>query len=394
MNGEQKKTGLSPELKLLCTCARTNIRPSHIARIHSSVEQRIDWKHFLNVARQHRVMPLVRRALSIAGVLDKDDPAEVPDYVLTHFDQQFFDNLGRSLYMVDKLTRIIQLMTAKNIPVVPFKGPTLAASIYGDLSLRQFGDLDLLVHQKDIKRTEQVLIDSGYRACKSYSNEWNFENDDGKVKLDLHWGIYRDRHYHFNPASWWERCHVETLFDTPMSLFAPEDLLMVVCVNATKAYWDQSLRSICDIAELINRHPQLDWNYIAGEATKLRTEKMLLAGLWLAEEFLDAKLPSEFSRDSCQLRRNVDYFFATLNENLFQQPTERPDHDTRRRWDFQKMDRWQDRVGFLWRVNVAKLKPNKKDRDFMPLPRAFSFLHYLVRPIRLAADFCLKRRTD
>jgi hypothetical protein len=44
---------------------------------------------------------------------------------------------------------------------VPFKGPALAVQAYGDLSLRQYDDLDLLIHEADVPRAYQLLIANG-----------------------------------------------------------------------------------------------------------------------------------------------------------------------------------------------------------------------------------------
>jgi hypothetical protein len=46
---------------------------------------------------------------------------------------------------------------------VPYKGPVLAAAVYGHLSLRQIRDLDILVHPSEVRPAGELLISQGYR---------------------------------------------------------------------------------------------------------------------------------------------------------------------------------------------------------------------------------------
>ena len=61
------------------------------------------------------------------------------------------------------LLKILELCETHHIDAVSYKGPILAQSIYGSLALRYFGDIDLLVHQRDVKALKDLLLDAGYR---------------------------------------------------------------------------------------------------------------------------------------------------------------------------------------------------------------------------------------
>src|SRR5262249_41288467 len=72
---------------------------------------------------------------------------------------------------------------------------------------------------------------------------------------------------------------------------AAEDLLLLLCVHGGKHRWDE-LKWIVDIAELLRARPDLDWRAVAGKAPRAGAWGMLAVALLLANEMLDAPLPS------------------------------------------------------------------------------------------------------
>ncbi|MEK7856765.1 MAG: nucleotidyltransferase family protein, partial [Acidobacteriota bacterium] len=46
--------------------------------------------------------------------------------------------------------------------ILPFKGPLLALQAYGDISMRRFGDLDVLVKPKHFKAAVDLLSANGF----------------------------------------------------------------------------------------------------------------------------------------------------------------------------------------------------------------------------------------
>jgi len=64
--------------------------------------------------------------------------------------------------MADELAAIAGLLDGHGVECVPYKGPTLALRAYGDLAMREFGDLDLLVRARDVLKAKSVLMGRGY----------------------------------------------------------------------------------------------------------------------------------------------------------------------------------------------------------------------------------------
>ncbi len=52
---------------------------------------------------------------------------------------------------------VSELFEQSSLPMLVFKGPTLAIDAYGDLSLRECGDLDMLIRPDDFPRVKEML---------------------------------------------------------------------------------------------------------------------------------------------------------------------------------------------------------------------------------------------
>src|SRR5260370_38643204 len=78
--------------------------------------------------------------------------------------ESFQDNTRNSVQLTAELFRLLDLFAREGIQVLPFKGPTLAMAAYGNLALRQFTDLDLLIRKEDVLRARGILLENGYRT--------------------------------------------------------------------------------------------------------------------------------------------------------------------------------------------------------------------------------------
>lgn len=286
---------LLPEAELMIWCTRTVITDDLKLRIRQRVQKALDWSMVLEMAMYHGVVPLLYRSLSTVA-LDL-----VPAHSLGRLRQkaQVGALLNRSL--AQELIVLCEAFQARGVPVIPIKGATLAVLAYGDLSLRDFTDLDLLVPQGSIPEAQAVLLSHGYEKRASSDRPHELKHDDGPYhvlikrrtlsRVDLQW-VMAHRHFTFRldrPEFWQHQISVSFEGKTIQSL-AVEDLLIVLCVHGTKHAWE-CLKWVCDVAELLRAHPGLDWERCLISASNWHCRRMLYMGLSLARFVLDAPLP-------------------------------------------------------------------------------------------------------
>jgi hypothetical protein len=275
------------------------------ARIRQRVQESIDWGIVLDLAWYHGVGPLLYRNLS---TLCSD---LVPAEPLTRLRQRTQAGALLNRVLAQELVVLYEEFAAHGVPVIPIKGATLAVSAYGDLTLRDFSDLDLLVPKGSIAEVEAVLLAQGYERTDSSTHsgetdheEWPFHGFIKKgtlFRLDLQW-VMVDQHFVFqlDRPEFWQRRTTVPLANKTVQELAPEDLLIVLCVHGSKHAWEQ-LKWVCDVAELLRSHQRLDWEQILSSASNWRCRRLVYIGLSLAHRLLDAPLP-----EAVQARLSAD----------------------------------------------------------------------------------------
>jgi hypothetical protein len=240
---------------------------------------------------------------------------------LEQFQKLFHTNAAWNVLLTKELLTLLRLLQTHGIPALPYKGPVLATMAYGQLALRQFGDLDLLVHPRDFQRAQALFRAQGYRRGQTYGWEVSWVDALARVCVDLHQGItpwYFPCPFDF--ARVWERRQPISLAGTAVATLSPEDTLLLLCVQVAKDGWDRRIRlaEICDIAAMLRAHPHLDWDQVLQEGRRWRSQRMLAFGLHLASDLLSTTLPQDVEARLASAP-SVDALVARSRKQLFRE---------------------------------------------------------------------------
>jgi hypothetical protein len=298
-------------------------------------------------------------------------------------------NSARNFRLTAELLKILALFEGHGISAIPFKGPVDAILIYGNLALREFGDLDILVRGESMNAAEEILFSLGYRPevrvprsqLRLHSRtdcESAYVHQDG-IRVDLHWRITPSGFpFAIDMEQVWLRQQYVQLGDARIRGFSPEDTLLILCAHGGKHLWER-LEWVSSVAEFIRNHEDMDWEQVVKGAQAARGRRILFLGLSLAHEILGAELPdgilAGIEKDSA-----VRKLAMWAQERLFSRG---PDPATRLEqcsYHRRLADRWCDGMLVL---PTAALIPSPQDWDLVQLPRFLSPLYYLLRAIRL-----------
>jgi hypothetical protein len=364
-------------------------------RIRALLRQELDWEYLLRTAHAHGVRPLLYRSLKTTCL------EETPPAVMAQLHASFHANAAWNMLLASELIRLLRLLDSHGIRAVPYKGPALAAAVYGQLALRQIGDLDLIVRLNDVERAGGLLRAQGYRpeTEKDGTGEGGvpgsrhvdaFRSANGQVLVELHWRI-APRHFAAprEPERWWERLQPLCLAGTTVESLMTEDLLLCLCVHGSKHGWERLLW-IADIAELVRSQPGLDWSAVLEQARRSGCRRMLLLGLGLAHELLDAPLPDPV-RDPVLRSRAVRSVVRRVRQRLFGAGDVSVAMVDGFMVRLGALERLPDGMRFALRILKHRFTPNSADRELLPLPAALTPLYYLLRPFRLAGLYARGR---
>ena len=374
---------------MLC-CARRRLDAAREARARELLRGGINWDEFLRASLRQGVMPLVYRQLS--GRLADAVPAER----LRLFRQKYQLNAVRNTERAGRLCRLLKLFERHGVGAVPYKGPALAVDAYGDLTLRQFGDLDVLIRPGDLARATELLAAEGYEpefqlsgareeAFKKWWYVQPFSKADDGVYLELHWSV-APRFFSFDlDADLWTRLRALELVGSEVRVFSVRDTLLLLCVHGAKDLWAR-LEWVCALSEFVARRAdELDWREAVESARARGGERMLLLGLLLARELYDAELP-DLVRRRIEASPGLKSLASQVVGELFSDEKSFDRFLGRAAFHLRARERAADRARYCARV-AASTSP--EEWDLLPLPPRLFFLYSFVRPLRLARGWLL-----
>ena len=387
--------GRSAEAQLLLSCARSRMDGASAAGARAALARGIQWEQLLRTAELQGVTPLLH------ANLDRLFPGQIPSSHVERLRQACRGVARLNLSLVAELRRLLQQFEGRGIPAIPFKGPVLAASAYGNLTLRRFRDLDVLVRERDGDAARRLLAELGYGlGYHVWGQEYHFVDEGRRITVDLHQRMASS--YFPVPADFdviWGRSRPVSLGGWIVRGLAPEDTAFGLCVHLAKDYctWKERLSQLCDLAELMAAEPTLPWDRVLDHARAAGGERIVLLALWLTRELLGASLP-----DAAVARLdsdpNVPPLGTLIRERLLRQLDGSldyiPYHGEAPLEDFSLYlairERRGDRIRLVRdfiRTRVGRLvTPTELDHRFLPLPGRLSPLYYLIRPIRVARD--------
>lgn len=378
------RAGPRPEVEILICAGQVGCESERAARLRRLLQGEFDWDYLLSLAHPHGMLPLLY--LSVQTTCADAVTGDILDQLREHFQR----TTQRNLFLTGELLKLLELFAAHQVSAIPFKGPTLASLAYGDVGLREFSDLDILIRQQDVSRAKELLVSCGYRPQVSLTaaqeaaflrseNALLFSRDDIQSIVELHWELTpRYLSSRLDQNHLWERLELTSPGGQGIFTLAPEHLLLFLCVHGAKHGWD-CLGWICDVARLVNVRRDLDWGLVLVRARQQGDERMLLVGLALARELLGAVVPAAVS-EAIEADSVATALARKICVRYRQSPDRPPGIVERSLFHLKAKERLRDKVGYCLHVLIT---PSVADWEFLRLPGALSFLYFLLRPIRL-----------
>jgi len=372
---------LRPEHQLLLSIAR---RETAMAEIRSLASAALDWDYVTATAYAHGLLPLLHKHVASAA------SDLVPAHVLSQLKRESLANSQSVLHLAGKQLRVYKLFKQNNIAVALFKGPLLAHMAYGEISLRQAGDIDLLIARRDFAPARTLLESLGYemtpnltaaQLASHLSNhcEIQFMRDDWLTVVDLHWDLApRSFVFGVKADELMSRLQSVSLAGTPVETFGAEDLMLYQAMHGAKHLW-RRLEWISCLAESLHATSELDWNVVVERAAQAHATRILALGLRLVELFSDVSVPTGVLT-SIDPDNTMQRMATQLRGQLFTTCGAAESTETNL-YNLRIMDRKRD-------VIVSALRsifvPTLPDWQSLALPASLHSLYYAYRPLRLS----------
>ena len=364
------------EFELLCACCAAALSTNHDARIAELISLGVRWDVLLEQAEFHNVEPLVCTKLL-------EFRASLPANVDGDLERRFATNAQRSLRLTRELARILACLENHSVDAIPYKGPALAQAIYGDVAMRQFSDLDILIRASEYDRAAEAVRELGYepstrlrapveRAWLKTGYERGFDGPQGKNLLELQWRAAPQFYaVDIDLEDWFRRATYTSLEERKVRALSLEDLLLALCVHASKHAW-MRLGWICDIGG-VTRSQRIDYDVVRERAAAHGVLRIIEVSVEMAHRLLGRAVPP-------QLEPQVDGGVRDLCEQVTRIVARGTDYETESLEYFRLMlalrERASDRFRFGWRLLST---PSVGEWEAVTFPGTLFPLYRVVR---------------
>lgn len=259
-----------------------------------------DWDFLLTLMKRHRVFSLCAdRLLSVLSA----SPGIVPDRVSPLLHNRLRANMLTGMRQISEARKLSALLADKGISCVILKGAPVSAMAFGNPTLRDARDIDILIDIRNLDEAEACLTGAGLSLEKPtfrspftrtlfrrYSHEYLFKTPTGilvELKTRLH---PTESLTPLRTAEALGRRQSVRILDQTLPVLAADDLLMYLCSHGARHCWFR-LKWLADIAALVAQIPEHTLLDQLEAARRTGSEVPLLEGLLLSRDWLECPLP-------------------------------------------------------------------------------------------------------
>jgi Uncharacterised nucleotidyltransferase len=375
----------SIEKQLLVYCARTNVQASIAEKIRQLLNSPVDWDFLLGEAANHAVTPLLCRQL-VTVAADLLDRAR-----LQQLEETARGFALRNLVLSAELVKIMNAFQSEGLKAIPYKGPVLALQVYGDVALREFEDLDIILRQQDVTKANEIMTGLGYspkipgivsaNARLLAPGEYDYRDASRRMMVELH--TERTLRHFPVPADIDDlltRLVAVPVGGHDLETFSSEDTFLLLSIHGSKHFWEQ-LSWIADLAAFVQAYPHLDWDQVFRRAQSMRARRMVAVSLALALRLfnLSHEVMNRVRRDAeaNSIARRIEYRL------LAHSPCEL---GAVARFHLRRQMLEGAFEGWRYSLRLAT-QPSDEDWSAMPLPDVLTPLYTALRPLRLLRKY-------
>ncbi|MFN7250075.1 MAG: nucleotidyltransferase family protein [Anaerobacillus sp.] len=340
----------------------------------------IDWDLLIKLSIHHRLYPI------LYSKLKQVDCPYIPNYVIQTLSNHYKRNTFQMLHLCGEMQTVSELFLKQDIRLIFLKGPVLAQSLYGDLSLRTSCDLDFLIPIEKLDEAEALLVDLGYEKddyIKTVLNDWRWRHHhvtyyhaQKGIKLEIHWRLHPGPGKEQTFDELWKHKCTSTLTTKPVYYLGKEDLFLFLITHGARHGWSR-LRWLQDIHQLlqqdlnISRLAQILTKYqyqqVAGKAIILASQLFNTILTREVEQLIHGERPKKLAQDTM--------FYLEKMVNLHTDPVPEDVSRYHKRYLFSLMS-FQQKMLFI----LSFLYPYPEDAETLPLPKKLHLLYFPLRP--------------
>ena len=268
-----------PENELLFICARKNFQSEHQKAVFELCDKfKIKWDVVHLTALQHQIAPLIYSNL----LKCKNSGLDIAPEVLARFKSDTLMLSLRKLKQEQDIVKVLSHFNRKSVDVMLIKGAALSFTVYQDFFGYVVGDIDLILKncREEVSEQEDQEDIVFFEKLNAFVEWERFQHHD----------VSRNETLPIDFKRIWSHTKETTFFKQKVLVMSPEDMLLAACINSCRKRFFR-LKSLCDIAEIINYFKKLDWDVFIHNAKKYHCCYIVYTSLLVTSMTIGCDLP-------------------------------------------------------------------------------------------------------
>jgi len=207
-----------------------------------------------------------------------------------------------------ELCRIVKLFRENEIRSVALKGPTLGMRYFGDYTVRECNDLDILVELENVNPALELLLQEGYQfsdvlwsspkqksVYQQTFHHYNLYNPEKEIVVELHWRLYSSAYINKKMRDrTWDNLEVCSLGGFKINVLSRHNLLIYLCLHGGSHRW-RRLFWVFDIAIIIKAEGEDFLWEVYQQAVAQGMGRYVLLGCYMAKLLFGTGLPQSIN---------------------------------------------------------------------------------------------------
>lgn len=282
-------------------------------KLADKVYDNVEWDEVIDLADKHKVEGIIYLALRKSKLISNIGEGKISLL------KQKAAITGITQYRhISGLSTVLNKINERNIPVIVLKG-LVVREFYPQPDQRSMNDADILVHEGDVEKVKQLLIDMGYVYLEDHKASHHIALVHHKYPfIELHWNLFKRDGFsneleHYERLIWKRAIKVNVGEAEVLSL-SYEDLALHLCMHmaAHLVATGFGVRQLCDFVLLVeHKGDEIDWNSFIMKARMYGFEKFSEIMFLLCNKLFNMEVPKEIN---IKVVNNKKYVSALLNE--------------------------------------------------------------------------------
>ena len=332
----------------------------------------------------HGVFPLVYNILKIYDSL-------IPNEKLSYMKKINMDIVKENMLMTSELIKVMKLFKENDIEAIAFKGPTLSQNAYGNISLRQYCDLDILLKKEDVYKVYDLLKNKYERSLKltssqektwfKYAHDLGLTNEKG-IHIECHWSMFDSDHpINLGNIDFFEDRTITNINNNNINTISNEKFLIYLCVHGAKHLFER-IEWVCDIDKFIKNH-DINWNKIDEILENDNSKRFFLLGLFMAKLFYNTKFDEKYEKQyDKEIEEVINHILDIWNKKI------EMNNKNNIKYMLKLFISNKDKLKYMHKIY---LKPTFTEYWYLNLPKPLYFLYYPLRQYLLIKKYLIDK---